>query len=236
MLLTHTKVSDSYTLDRNASDADDSLETSTDNHLDSMEHPNETSTENNSMEDEKRRLVKRNIQPVVSIVNHDYDDHDSIETTTLDDDLVDNVSLEDIVKQQTAVAIQTTTPDDDLVDSMEKNQTSTEDLIDSHTSLENNDVQAVPMPSASILNHLPVIGVYSHPASDDLYLTKKYLDDYYFWEMDDDSARDYFSQKVKDTTKLDFDSPIKVDAIQFTQFTPVRSLPTERLKASTIAL
>ena len=261
VLLAHFKGSDSYTLNRNVVDADDSLEattdhsleattddsleTTTDNLLDSTEHINRTSTEDNSMEAGKR-LVKRNaVLPAVAI--HDYDDyyHDySIETTTVDD-----VSLEDILNQQqstvaTTPAVQTTTLDDDIYDDLVN---STEDLLDTHndTSLENsnenvnNNVGAAvttTLPSLSILSHLPVIGVFSHPASDDLYLVKQYLGDYYFWEMDDDFARNYFSQTVKDTTKFDFfDSPIKVDAVQFTQFTPVRSLPADRLQVPSTA-
>ena len=259
VLLAHFKGSDSYTLNRNVVDADDSLEATTDhsleattddsletttvNLLDSTEHINQTSTEDNSMEAGKR-LVKRNVLPAVTI--HDYDDyyHDySIETTTVDD-----VSLEDILKQQqstvaTTPAVQTTTLDDDIYDDLVN---STEDLLDTHndTSLENsnddvNNIGAAvttTLPSLSILSHLPVIGVFSHPASDDLYLVKQYLGDYYFWEMDDDFARNYFSQTVKDTTKFDFfDSPIKVDAVQFTQFTPVRSLPADRLQVPSTA-
>ncbi len=247
VLLSHFKGSDSFTLDRNV-DADDSLEattdsleTSTDSGLDnSLEHLNQTSTEDNSLEAKK---VKRNVvQPAVAVVGVDYDYYqDSIESTT-----VDNVSLEDILEAglmgqqpQTTVApnlIQVaTTPDDDLYDDLVN---STEDLLDSpnDTSLETNDdlianpvaaaAAAPALPSLSILNHLPVIGVFSHPASDDLYFVKQYLGDYYFWEMGDDYARNYFAQTVKDTTTFDFfETPIKVNADQFTQFTPVRSLP-----------
>lgn len=241
VLLSHFKGSDSFTLDRNVVDADDSLEattdsleTSTDSGLDnSLEHINQTSTEDNSLEAKK---VKRNVQPAVAVVGVDYDYYqDSIESTTVDD-----VSLEDILEAglmaqqpQTTVApnlIQVaTTPDDDLYDDLVN---STEDLLDSpnDTSLETNDakpVAAAPaLPSLSILNHLPVIGVFSHPADDDLYFVKQYMGDYYFWEMGDDYARNYFAQTVKDTTTFDFfETPIKVNADQLTQFTPVRSLP-----------
>ncbi len=241
VLLSHFKGSDSFTLDRNVVDADDSLEatttdsleTSTDSRLDSMEHINQTSIEDNSLE---ARKVKRNVQPVVAVVG-DYDYYqDSIESTT-----VDNVSLEDILEAglngqpQTTVApnlIEASTPDDDLYDDLVN---STEDLLDTQndTSLETNDdlntkpvAAAAALPSLSVLNHLPVIGVFSHPASDDLYFVKQYLGDYYFWEMGDDYARNYFAQTAKDTTTFNFfETPIKVNAAQFTQFTPVRSLP-----------
>jgi hypothetical protein len=38
----------------------------------------------------------------------------------------------------------------------------------------------------SLLEQQPIVGVFGHPLSDDLYLVKEYLGDSYFWEMDDE--------------------------------------------------
>uniref|UniRef100_A0A0P6DK81 Uncharacterized protein n=1 Tax=Daphnia magna TaxID=35525 RepID=A0A0P6DK81_9CRUS len=170
-------------------------------------------------------LMKRNVPIASSQDNgHQLFDFDSLEVHTAD------ISDE----------MQSTTTDDDLfddlVDSMEivKNQTSTEDVADANdddVSLENKDDSSkrVALPTVSVFDHLPVIGVFSHPASDDLYIVKQYMGDYYVWEMGDDSAREYFTHPGKGFPKTDFDSPLKVKADQFARFTPVRSLPNQRL-------
>ncbi|KAI9561491.1 hypothetical protein GHT06_012449 [Daphnia sinensis] len=96
---------------------------------------------------------------------------------------------------------------------------------------------AVVLPSpVSIFDNVPVIGVFGHPASDDLYLVKEYLGDYYFWEVEHELVRDSLLQSVRDVIKLDSDIPIKVDAAQFAKFTQVRSLWDDRLHATTAAV
>lgn len=88
----------------------------------------------------------------------------------------------------------------------------------------------------SIFDNQPIVGIFSHPASDDLYLVKEYLGDYYFWEIEHELVRDSLLQPVRDVIKLDSDSPIKVDAVQFAQFTPVRSLWDDRQQATSTAV
>lgn len=96
-------------------------------------------------------------------------------------------------------------------------------------------VVVLPSP-VSIFDNLPIIGVFGHPASDDLYLVKEYLGDYYFWEMEHELVRDSLLQTVRDVIKLDSDSPIKVDAAQFAKFTQVRSLWDDRFPTTTAAV
>ncbi len=77
--------------------------------------------------------------------------------------------------------------------------------------------------------------VFSHPASDDWFLVKQYMDDYYFWELGDDLAKEYFWQPIKATKILQFDSAERLNADQFAQFTPVRSLWNDRVGSTVVA-
>ncbi|XP_057372221.1 uncharacterized protein LOC130693118 [Daphnia carinata] len=239
----------SFTLDRNV-DNHDSLENTTDGPfvVDSHEHDqNRTSTEDDridSVESLKNKtsvedvtddslemagsLIQRNVVPIASSQNNaQLFDFDSVEDVTVGQ----SVDTPDISNE-----IETTTIDDDLfddlVDSMETMKNSTEDLADDNVSLEDNNksLERVALRRVSVFDHLPVIGVFSHPSSDDLYIAKQYMGDYYVWEMGDDSAREYFTQPGKGFPKANSDSPIKVKADQFAGFTPVRSLPDQRPK------
>ena len=96
----------------------------------------------------------------------------------------------------------------------------------------------------SVLEQQPIFGVFGHPLSDDLYLVKEYLGDYYFWEMDDELSRAYLMRwvMVKDITKL-FGSnimdtrPKKLTADHFAQFTPVLPMTDDEIHAlSPVAL
>ena len=96
----------------------------------------------------------------------------------------------------------------------------------------------------SLLEQQPIVGVFGHPLSDDLYLVKEYLGDYYFWEMDDELSRAYLMRwvTVQDITKL-FGSnimdtrPKKLTADHFAQFTPVQPMTDDEIHAlSPVAL
>ena len=96
----------------------------------------------------------------------------------------------------------------------------------------------------SLLEQQPIVGVFGHSLSDDLYLVKEYLGDYYFWEMDDELSRAYLMRwvTVQDITKL-FGSnimdtrPKKLTADHFAQFTPVQPMTDDEIHAlSPVAL
>jgi hypothetical protein len=90
----------------------------------------------------------------------------------------------------------------------------------------------------SLLEQQPIVGVFGHSLSDDLYLVKEYLGDYYFWEMDDELSRAYLMRwvTVQDITKL-FGSnimdtrPKKSTADHFAQFTPVLPMTDDEIHA-----
>ncbi len=89
----------------------------------------------------------------------------------------------------------------------------------------------------SALDQQPIVGVFTHPLSDDLYLVKEYLGDYYLWEMEDELAREYLSQSVNlnDPTVFHFTDdrrPKKLSAVDFAQFTPVQSVLDDRIHAT----
>jgi hypothetical protein len=93
----------------------------------------------------------------------------------------------------------------------------------------------------SALDQQPLTGVFTHPLSDDLYLVKEYLDDYYLWEMEDELARAYLSQSVNLNDPIVFHftddrRPKKLSAVHFAQFTPVQSVLNDRIHATSPAL
>lgn len=91
----------------------------------------------------------------------------------------------------------------------------------------------------SLLEQQPIVGVFGHSLSDDLYLVKEYLGDYYFWEMDDELSRAYLMRwvTVQDITKLfgsnimDTIRPKKLSADHFAQFTPVQPMTDDEIHA-----
>lgn len=93
----------------------------------------------------------------------------------------------------------------------------------------------------SALDQQPLVGVFTHPLSDDLYLVKEYLGDYYLWEMEDELARAYLSQSVNLNDPIVFHltddrRPKKLSAVHFAQFTPVQSVLNDRIHATSPAL
>lgn len=237
VLLTNFQGMDSFTLDRNVivnADDHDSLERTTDLSLDSREHNhNITSTEDDlDIHDDSSEinghLMKRNIP---TSLNQDHR-HPGIHAQLFDFDSTEDLAVS-IQTPDLSEEIQSTTIDDDLFeDSMElvTKQTWTEDANDNE-SLESYSFKDVALSTVPLFDHLPVIGVFSHPASDDLYIAKQYMGDYYLWGMGDDSAKEYFTQPAKGIQNFDSDLPLKVNAAQFGTFTPVRSLPNQRRKA-----
>ncbi|XP_057372520.1 uncharacterized protein LOC130693405 [Daphnia carinata] len=110
-------------------------------------------------------------------------------------------------------------------------------IFQTDASLDQTPTPSVVLPSpVSIFDNVPIIGVFGHPASDDLYLVKEYLGDYYFWEIEHELVRDSLLQPVKDVIKLESHSPIKVNAAQFAKFTQVRSLWDDRQQTTTAAV
>ncbi|KAI9561496.1 hypothetical protein GHT06_012454 [Daphnia sinensis] len=252
VLLTNFHGTRSFTLDRNVDDHD-SLENTTDGPLvvDSLElGQNLTSTEDDIHHD-SLEVKSPSIKTAIK------DDHlDSVESlknqTSVEDDLdATNDSLEitgSLIKRNIPIASSqdnvqlfdfdsledVTTGVPDFSNEIETTTTDLlDDLVDSVETVHANDnvsLERFAPPRVSVFDHLPVIGVFSHPGSDDLYIVKQYMGDYYVWEMGDDSAREYFTQPGKGFPKTDSDSPIKVKADQFARFTPVRSLPDQRLQ------
>lgn len=93
----------------------------------------------------------------------------------------------------------------------------------------------------SALDQQPIIGVFTHPLSDDLYLVKEHLGDYYLWEMDDQLARQYLLQSVNLNDPTVFHStddrrPKKLSAVHFAQLTPVQSVLDDQIHATSPAL
>jgi hypothetical protein len=93
----------------------------------------------------------------------------------------------------------------------------------------------------SALDQQPLTGVFTHPLSDDFYLVKEYLGDYYLWEMEDELARAYLSQSVNLNDPIVFHftddrRPKKLSAVHFAQFTPVQSVLNDRIHATSPAL
>ena len=252
---------------------DSSNETNgTDDHLlDSMEliQNNETFIEDvldihhDSLETNIRRLIKQDFKLAVPI---NQTTNASLVLVASDDD---NLSLEDIasleqkdqINQQQMQLIDTLKVKSDLV---KRNAPTDHFVIQQQDGLSSHGVTPVQQRFddhsledqqhfvlshegillLSLLEQQPIVGVFGHPLSDDLYLVKEYLGDYYFWEMDDELSRAYLMRwvTVQDITKL-FGSnimdtrPKKLTADHFAQFTPVQPMTDDEIHAlSPVAL
>ena len=247
---------------------DSSNETNgTDDHLDSMEliQNNETFIENvldihhDSLETNIRRLIKQDFKLAVPI---NQTTNASLVLVASDDD---NLSLEDIasleqkdqINQQQMQLIDTLKVKSDLV----KRNAPTDHFViqqqdrlsshgattpvqqrfddhsledEQHLALSHEDILLL-----SLLEQQPIVGVFGHPLSDDLYLVKEYLGDSYFWEMDDELSSAYLMRwvTVEDITKLFGSSnimdtrPKKLSADHFAQFTPVQPMTDDEIHA-----
>ena len=252
---------------------DSSNETNgTDDHLlDSMEliQNNETFIEDvldihhDSLETNIRRLIKQDFKLAVPI---NQTTNASLVLVASDDD---NLSLEDIasleqkdqINQQQMQLIDTLKVKSDLV---KRNAPTDHFVIQQQDGLSSHGVTPVQQRFddhsledqqhfvlshedillLSLLEQQPIVGVFGHSLSDDLYLVKEYLGDYYFWEMDDELSRAYLMRwvTVQDITKL-FGSnimdtrPKKLTADHFAQFTPVQPMTDDEIHAlSPVAL
>nr|CAH0099266.1 unnamed protein product [Daphnia galeata] len=244
---------------------DSSNETNgTDDHLDSMEliQNNETFIEDvldihhDSLETNIRRLIKQDFKLAVP----NQTTNASLVLVASDDD---NLSLEDIAASleqkdqinQQQMLIDTLKVKSDLV----KRNAPTDHFViqqqdglsshgvtpvqqrfddhsledEQHFALSHEDILLL-----SLLEQQPIVGVFGHPLSDDLYLVKEYLGDSYFWEMDDELSSAYLMRwvTVEDITKL-FGSnimdtrPKKLSADHFAQFTPVQPMTDDEIHA-----
>lgn len=202
-------------------------------------------------------VIPAQVQPVAPQTVHSVVDHHDVHDFSLEDFAqqaavqqgqtvhvdYDDVSAEDILEANLEAVQPAAVPDSThtIVQQGEVLQgrslgvdiddISTEDFVDpSGTNLEDAQPAVVFDPTH------PAAGehVFSHPASDDWFLVKQYMDDYYFWELGDDLAKEYFWQPIKATKILQFDSAERLNAEQFAQFTPVRSLWNDRV-GSTVA-
>jgi hypothetical protein len=167
-------------------------------------------------------------------INHHQQLHLLIDTLKVKSDLVKRNAPTDpfVIQQQDGLSSHGVTPVQQRFDdhSLEDQQ---------HFVLSHEDILLL-----SVLEQQPIFGVFGHPLSDDLYLVKEYLGDYYFWEMDDELSRAYLMRwvMVKDITKL-FGSnimdtrPKKLTADHFAQFTPVLPMTDDEIHAlSPVAL
>nr|CAH0099887.1 unnamed protein product [Daphnia galeata] len=161
-------------------------------------------------------------------INHHQQLHLLIDTLKVKSDLVKRNAPTDpfVIQQQDGLSSHGVTPVQQRFDdhSLEDQQ---------HFVLSHEDILLL-----SVLEQQPIFGVFGHPLSDDLYLVKEYLGDYYFWEMDDELSRAYLMRwvMVKDITKL-FGSnimdtrPKKLTADHFAQFTPVLPMTDDEIHA-----
>ena len=168
-------------------------------------------------------------------INHHQQLHLLIDTLKVNIDLVKrNAPTADhfVIQQQDGLSSHGVTPVQQRFDdhSLEDQQ---------HFVLSHEDILLL-----SVLEQQPIVGVFGHPLSDDLYLVKEYLGDYYFWEMDDELSRAYLMRwvTVQDITKL-FGSnimdtrPKKSTVDHFAQFTPVLPMTDDEIHAlSPVAL
>ena len=164
-------------------------------HLDDNTHDND-SLENNS-------LVKRNA-PQLQAEVHPW--------TT--DDYYDDYSWEVVHSPETTVdgRIQPATSSLMLVKDMDDNST---EVPDHDVSSE--DDLLFPAELGAVQPHLVNL-----PSSDDWFLVKQYMDDYYFWELGDDLAKEYFWHPVKSSASaIENESAEKLNKAQFAQFAPV---------------
>jgi hypothetical protein len=241
----------------------------TDDHLlDSMEliQNNETFIEDvldihhDSLETNIRRLIKQDFKLAVP----NQTTNASLVLVASDDD--SNLSLEDIasleqkdqINQQLHLLIDTLKVKSDLVkrnaptdpfviqqqDGLSSHGVTTpvQQRFDDH-SLEDQQHFALShediLLKLSLLEQQPIVGVFGHPLSDDLYLVKEYLGDSYFWEMDDELSSAYLMRwvTVEDITKLFGSSnimdtrPKKLSADHFAQFTPVQPMTDDEIHA-----
>ena len=167
-------------------------------------------------------------------INHHQQLHLLIDTLKVKSDLVKRNAPTDpfVIQQQDGLSSHGVTPVQQRFDD--------HSLVDQqHFVLSHEDILLL-----SVLEQQPIFGVFGHPLSDDLYLVKEYLGDYYFWEMDDELSRAYLMRwvMVKDITKL-FGSnimdtrPKKLTADHFAQFTPVLPMTDDEIHAlSPVAL
>ncbi|XP_057372519.1 uncharacterized protein LOC130693404 [Daphnia carinata] len=151
-----------------------------------------------------------------------FTDPASVESSPLDDDH----SLEDVKIIQKTIQTQTSSTgqvqqtrvglvfqDDDEIDDF-----SLEDYVQW---INPDAVQLTKMN----FHHLPTT-LFSHPTSDDWFLTRHYMDDHFVWALGDELAKEYFWQPVKASSNLNSGSSVAGD---IAQLTPVRSLWDDRL-------
>ena len=240
-------------------------ETSIEDVLDIHQHHNSLETNNRRFikQDFKLALLNQTTNASLVLVVTDDDDNLSLEDIAFIDEQQKSQANDTIVHhQQLHLLIDTLKVKSDLV----KRNAPTADhfVIQQQDGLSSHGVQPVQQRFddhsledqqhfvlshedillMSLLEQQPIVGVFGHSLSDDLYLVKEYLGDYYFWEMDDELSREYLMRwvTVQDITKL-FGSnimdtrPKKLTADHFAQFTPVLPMTDDEIHAlSPVAL
>ena len=160
-------------------------------------------------------------------------DDDKTEGSPNTDDVPDNSKeVKDTVAAATAVAEASaapvhTAPAVVVKDRSFKVETTTEasdELVDTFSS-ENKD----PVLEAALETLKPEGDAFLHKESDDWFLVKHFMDDYYFWEVGDDVARAYFWQPVKNLEALKWGSAEIMDKEKAVNFKPKTRSWNERL-------
>nr|CAH0098729.1 unnamed protein product [Daphnia galeata] len=233
-------------------------ETSIENVLDIHQHHNSLEINNNRRfikQDFKLALLNQTTNASLVLVVTDDDDNLSLEDIAFIDEQQKSQANDTIVHhQQLHLLIDTLKVKSDLV----KRNAPTADhfVIQQQDGLSSHGVQPVQQRFddhsledqqhfvlshedillLSLLEQQPIVGVFGHSLSDDLYLVKEYLGDYYFWEMDDELSRAYLMRwvTVQDITKLFGSNIMDTRPKNFAQLPIIYLLTVNKCLAATL--